>query len=621
MLADPHENALSALGKLASGRADDREQWLRVGMALHSVSPDLLDTWDGWSKQSEKYKPSECQRQWRSFKSDHGVTLGSLIHMAREDSGNSSFGSGVATGSPPTSTSGVKSRGSKTYSTRNDAIRAAARQIGGKPVNGWRYPYADDSLAMWIVRFDLPTVGADGKPDKEFRPIRQIADGWVSSDPPGKLPLCRLPELAGSGRIYIFEGEKCVDAAVALGLNATTSSHGARSAKRTDWTPLAGREVVLSPDNDPDGPKYRNDVVAILSELDPPARMRIIHLPNLPHKGDIVEFIESRDSATTEEIRADIENLADKAPMVLPRTSTDSLPEPPKPAWIMPAAILDGPGYHRGLKVIPTGLECLDRVLGGGFVAGFTYIIAARTGGAKSTLVTNLARFMGLSQVSTLLFSLEDGCQLSTWRMHAASANVPLRVLLNGATGDGPAIQALRESVDVIRDLTVKLSDVREITDIVRTIELHASDGGEMVLLDQVSKVRTSGLANSASTYERMSEISESLRLAALQCKLPIVLASQVNRKASMAKEPLGINDLRDSGALEQDAAGVLLLDKATDAPTVAGQPPQFCKLLPVTVGKNRFGSAGQKVELIWYPRINRIDDDPSFVNSMGVPF
>ena len=621
--ADPRETALSALEKLAGWRADDRDDWLRVGMALHSASPDLLEAWDDWSKQSEKYKPKECQRQWRSFESDKGVGIGTLVHMAQQDSGDTSFGSAVATASPPPPKSGVKvgveSKGGKTYPTRDDAIHAAARQIGGKPVAGWRYEYADGSLAFWDCRFDLPTVGAGGKPDKEFRPIRQDADGWRLGDPPGKLPLYRLSKLDLTKRVHVFEGANCAEAAASLGLNATAWSHGALATKKTDWTPLLKSEVVLHPDNDPGGEKAVSAISAILSGLEPSARVKVVYLPNLPAKGDIVDYVKSRDSATSEEIRACIEDLADKAPLVLP--SPDALPDPPRPAWVTLSAILDGPSYKRGLKKISTGFECLDRVLGGGFVTKAVHIIAGRTGSAKSMLVANMARLMGLNQSSVLLFALEDGPQLAVWRMHSACANVPLRVLLDGATGHGPGIAALRESAGIIRDLPVKLTDVRELTDIVRTIELHASDGGEIVLLDQISKIRTSNLPNASSTYERVSEISESLRIAALQCDLAIVSVCQVNRAASKGKEELQISDLRDSGMLEQDAVSVLLLDKATDAPTVAGQSPQFCKLLPVTVGKNRFGPAGQKVELIWYPRISRIDDDPLFVNSMGVPF
>ncbi|MCH8853187.1 MAG: PriCT-2 domain-containing protein, partial [Planctomycetes bacterium] len=609
------ETALSALEKLAGWRADDRDDWLRVGMALHSASPDLLEAWNDWSKQSEKYKTGECQRQWRGFKSGKGVGIGTLVHLARQDSGDSSFGSGVATASPPTPKPEPKSKNTTAYPTRDDAIRAVARQIGGKPVAGWEYHYADGGSAFWICRFDLGTVGVDGKPSKEFRPIHRTADGWKLGDPPGKLPLYRLTKLSLTERVHVFEGENCAEAAASLGMNATTWAHGANSAKRTDWTPLAGCEVVLHPDNDPGGKKAVSEVTVILARLEPSARVKVVYLPNLPPKGDIVDYIESRDSATSEEIRACIEDMADKAPLVLP--SPDALPEPPRPAWVTLSAILDGPSYKRGLKKISTGFECLDRVLGGGFVTKAVHIIAGRTGSAKSMLIANMARLMGLNQSSVLLFALEDGPQLAVWRMHSACANVPLRVLLDGATGHGPGIDALRESAGIIRDLPVKLSDVRELADIVRTIELHASDGGEIVLLDQISKIRTSNLPNASSTYERVSEISESLRIAALQCDLAIVSVCQVNRAASKGKEELQISDLRDSGMLEQDAVSVLLLDKATDAPTVAGQSPQFCKLLPVTVGKNRFGPAGQKVELIWYPRISRIDDDPNFVNRM----
>lgn len=402
-------------------------------------------------------------------------------------------------------------------------------------------------------------------------------------------------------------------------MNATTWAHGANSAKRTDWTTLAGCEIVLWPDNDPAGEKAVNEIAAILFGLNPPARVKIVHLPNLAAKGDIVDYVESRDSATTEEIRACIEVMADNAPLVLP--SPDTLPEPPRPAWITTSALMDRPAYRRGLRAVSTEFEAINWALGGGFIAGFVYIIAGRTGSAKSMLVANMARLMGLAQVSVLLFTLEDGPQLAVWRMHAASANVPLRVLLDGATGDGPDIQSLRESAGTIRDLPVKLADCRELVDIIRVIELHAADGGQIVLLDQISKIRTSGLPNTAGTYERVSEISEVLRVTALKCDLPIVSVCQVNRTASKGKEELQINDLRDSGQLEQDAAGVLLLDKATNPPTVAGDSTEFCKLLPITVGKNRFGPAGKKLELIWYPRLSRIDDDPNFVNSMEVPF
>ena len=82
---DDATRARSYLDALSSGRADDYDDWLAVGMAMHSVGDDaLLDDWEQWSAQSGKHKPSDCQRKWRSFKKS-GITLGTLGDMAKKD--------------------------------------------------------------------------------------------------------------------------------------------------------------------------------------------------------------------------------------------------------------------------------------------------------------------------------------------------------------------------------------------------------------------------------------------------------------------------------------------------------------------------------------------------------
>lgn len=83
--------ALSYLNALSSFRADDYDQWLAVGMALHSVDDSLLDEWDRWSSQSAKYKSGDCERKWRSFSPGGGVKLGTLAHMAKLDGWPSPF--------------------------------------------------------------------------------------------------------------------------------------------------------------------------------------------------------------------------------------------------------------------------------------------------------------------------------------------------------------------------------------------------------------------------------------------------------------------------------------------------------------------------------------------------
>ncbi|MCU0536416.1 MAG: DUF3987 domain-containing protein [Hydrococcus sp. Prado102] len=83
--------AISYLNALSSYRADDYDDWLTVGMALHSVDDSLLAEWDKWSSQSTKYKPGDCEKKWKSFSSNGGVSLGTLGHMAKQEGWRSPF--------------------------------------------------------------------------------------------------------------------------------------------------------------------------------------------------------------------------------------------------------------------------------------------------------------------------------------------------------------------------------------------------------------------------------------------------------------------------------------------------------------------------------------------------
>ena len=105
------ELATSALAGLSPARADDYHDWVAVGMALHSVSTDLLGEWDSWSQSSAKYSAGQCAAKWASFGSGSGVvSLGTLIYWAKQNGWN-----------PPRRTSGRKKR--RTW--QQDAARAS----------------------------------------------------------------------------------------------------------------------------------------------------------------------------------------------------------------------------------------------------------------------------------------------------------------------------------------------------------------------------------------------------------------------------------------------------------------------------------------------------------------
>ena len=81
---DDAERARAYLANIPTSITDDYDEWVKVGMALHSIGDDsLLSDWVQWSAASGKFKAGECEAKWSTFKSDSGgVGLGTLFHLA-----------------------------------------------------------------------------------------------------------------------------------------------------------------------------------------------------------------------------------------------------------------------------------------------------------------------------------------------------------------------------------------------------------------------------------------------------------------------------------------------------------------------------------------------------------
>lgn len=87
----------------------------------------------------------------------------------------------------------------------------------------------------------------------------------------------------------VVEGEKCVDALASIGIPAVTSLSGAGAASKTDWTPLAGKDVLIIADNDAAGMRYADEVKCILARLG--CVVSVKQLPG-PEGYDVADLIE-----------------------------------------------------------------------------------------------------------------------------------------------------------------------------------------------------------------------------------------------------------------------------------------------------------------------------------------
>ena len=122
----------------------------------------------------------------------------------------------------------------------------------------WDYLDAQGHLIAVVYRYDPPGQ------NKQFRPWdakrRKMA-------PPDPRPLYNQPGMTSTAQVVLVEGEKCAQALIDAGIVATTAMHGANApVDKTDWSPLAGKAVLIWPDRDKPGWEYATQAAqAILS--------------------------------------------------------------------------------------------------------------------------------------------------------------------------------------------------------------------------------------------------------------------------------------------------------------------------------------------------------------------
>lgn len=246
---------------------------------------------------------------------------------------------------------------------------------------------------------------------------------------------------------------------------------------------------------------------------------------------------------------------------------------------------------EEGLK---TGLHDLDHIVGG-FRGGQMIIVAARPGVGKSTLGVDFMRHAALhAQTPALLFSLEMSKHEVNERVLAAESGIRVESIRKAKLTDSDWGQ-LSGAYEKLVEAPIFVSDFAEssVMDIVaKTKMLVKKHNIGLVVIDYVQLLRSE--SKTVSREQEVAGYSRRFKLLAKSCDVPVVVIAQVNRNSEQRGEgsKLKPSDLRESGALEQDADIILLINRPD-----AGDPDHArAGEADIDVAKNRGGRTGTAV-------------------------
>lgn len=248
-----------------------------------------------------------------------------------------------------------------------------------------------------------------------------------------------------------------------------------------------------------------------------------------------------------------------------------------------------------GRMYVPTGFKDLDELLGGGLVNAGFYIIAARPGMGKTTLAAAVADNVAKSGRETIFYSLEMSTEQMSARRLGRNAGIPYTKLMLGKL-DEMEYAKIAAAASKLSGVPLYLRATQKLTpqDVDADIREKKPD---VVVIDYIGLMTPP--RGKRSRYEEMTELSSEMKRLAMRHKIPILCLAQLNRETTQTadKRP-NMAQLRDSGALEQDADGIIFLHRP--AYYEQSQQQNEHELIEVIVAKNRHGRTGF-VEMQWY--------------------
>lgn len=218
---------------------------------------------------------------------------------------------------------------------------------------------------------------------------------------------------------------------------------------------------------------------------------------------------------------------------------------------------------RNGITGIPTGLRELDR-LTAGWQQGDLNIIAARPSVGKTAFALHLALAAGRAGKHVLVNSLEmQGERLGDRWLCAQAANVDAGHLKTGLLDAGERQQAL-EAARLLSALPVYVDDNPKMSmDHIRSSALLQKSKGrcDLLIIDYLQLCEMKSGQKNCNREQEVAEASRKAKLIAKELDIPVILLCQLNRECEMrADKRPALSDLRESGAIEQDADVVMLL-------------------------------------------------------------
>jgi replicative DNA helicase len=271
---------------------------------------------------------------------------------------------------------------------------------------------------------------------------------------------------------------------------------------------------------------------------------------------------------------------------------------------IVSAGGLDAFLDHSHRNGLATGFSGLDTMTGG-LRGGSLVILAARPSMGKTALALNIADRVGQKGGQVAVFSLEMSAHELIDRLMASSALVNSWTISNGrlVSGERQSIMAAIGRVQGNIHIQDK-SDVHPLEIHSQCRRIKARGGLSLVVVDYLQLM--GGEKRSENRNQEISNISRNLKIMARDLNVPVIVLSQLSRQVeSRTDKRPQLSDLRDSGAIEQDADIVGFIYR----PEVYEQNrPDLVGIAELIIAKHRNGPVGT-IPLYWRKEFTRFDD------------